>query len=96
MKKLFICAALALSIPLAGCAFDTAVVSSASGKGIVAANNLYTAGSKSGQALVELGLLDKERFKVLDNVAYQTLLEVRAGRASLAQLQVAVNAITAR
>lgn len=88
--------AIAASLALAGCAQTppVSVGTVAVTQSATAANRIYTSASAAGLALVNAGLLDRETFKAADTRAYSVLLEVRAGRATFAQLAAATALLT--
>jgi hypothetical protein len=61
---------------------------------VTAADALYTAAPIAGGNLVTLGKLDAATYKTLDNAAYAKLLDVRAGKATLDDLQALTTALS--
>lgn len=91
MKRLLIAACLAL----ASCGpVGIQSANTIAAKSVIAANDLYAHASKAGEDLVKLGLLDKAKFQAADAKAYAVLIDVRAGRATVAQLSAATAALT--
>lgn len=100
MKRLLIAVAL-LSLSACGdvgggvqSAGTIATVDNASKKTVTAAADLYRHASAAGEKLVKQGLLSKAAFKAADAKAFAVLIEVEAGRATLAQLATATAALT--
>lgn len=86
---------IALCAPLAACTTaPVASVSQVAEKGETAYNDTYIAASKTGEALVKLGVLDKATYKALDQRAYDISVKVAAGQATLAQFTAAIAALS--
>jgi len=95
MNRLILALSLCLALPLPACA-PTSIesASTVSAKTVIAANQIYTSASRAGATLVLQGLLDKAAYQRADAKAYAVLIDVRAGRATLAQLTAATAALT--
>lgn len=90
-------ALLACCLSLSACATDgTTTVASVSSQTVTAADALYQAASIAGGNLVTLGKLDQAKYRDLDNQAYAVLLEIRAGKATIADLQAITNQLGAQ
>lgn len=89
MRKLIIPALLALSA-----CNGTPTVQSVSSQTVTSADALYTAASIAGGNLVTIGKLDPTKYRDLDNKAYAVLLEIRAGNATLTDLQAVTALLT--
>lgn len=84
---------LSLALSLSACAGTTSV-SSVSAQSVASADALYVSASIAGENLVTLGKLDVARYRDLDNQAYAILLEIRAGKATVDQLQAITSQLT--
>lgn len=87
MKKIAI--ALMLAVPLSGCLGNQTGVQSASTAakaGATAANDFYVHASRVGEDLVKQGVLDKARFKQLDQQVYELAVKAGLGQATFSQL----------
>jgi hypothetical protein len=95
MRKLFgFILAPALALAMVACAPGS--ISSAGSKAIVGADASYIAASRAGMALVSVGRLDAEKFRLADDRAYTALLFVRlaakgGNQGELAQATVTFN-----
>lgn len=90
MKRLFLCAALALSLSACGATHvsDASTAYTVSAYTVGGADATYIAAEKVGEVAVGNGVLDKALFKELDSKAYATLLALRAARAAGVQADV--------
>lgn len=85
---------LAIGLCAALSACSATGVQSASAQTVTAADALYIAASIAGEEGVKLGQIDKATFQARDQQAYQMLLLVRAGKATVDQLSAITNTLT--
>lgn len=87
MKAIFLAAAM---LGLSACSTaQTGAVNVAATRTVISADAMYTSASIAGQNLVDLGKMSKATYQQLDMEAYNVLLLVRAGKASLTDLTAA-------